>query len=161
MTYRRSEYNKMNLFIVNIVKHYVIRKIWGHKIPFYMHVIVSEWVSEVAQLCLILCDPVDCSLPGSSVHGILQERILDWVAISFSRGSSWSMDWTWVFHTAGRRFTLWAIREALKKHKLSYKYEFTAVGLYMSNKYCKASLKISPKAYYIEWSQKEKNTIMY
>ena len=43
---------------------------------------------EVAQLCLTLCDPMDCSLPGSSVHGILQARILEWVAISFSRGSS-------------------------------------------------------------------------
>ena len=38
--------------------------------------------------CPTLCDPMDCSLPGSSVHGILQERILEWVAISFSRGSS-------------------------------------------------------------------------
>ena len=44
--------------------------------------------SEVAQLCPILCDLADCSLPGSSVHGILQARILEWVAISFSRGSS-------------------------------------------------------------------------
>ena len=44
--------------------------------------------SEVAQSCPTLCDPVDCSPPGSSVHGILQARILEWVAISFSRGSS-------------------------------------------------------------------------
>ena len=44
--------------------------------------------SEVAQSCPTLCDPVDCSLPGSSVHGILQARILEWVTISFSRGSS-------------------------------------------------------------------------
>ena len=42
----------------------------------------------VAQSCQTLCHPMDCSLPGSSVHGILQERILEWVAISFSRGSS-------------------------------------------------------------------------
>ena len=42
----------------------------------------------VAQSCPTLCDPMDCSLPGSSVHGILQERVLEWVAISFSRGSS-------------------------------------------------------------------------
>ena len=41
------------------------------------------------QLCLTLCDPIDCSPPGSSVHGISQARILEWVAISFSRGSSW------------------------------------------------------------------------
>ena len=44
--------------------------------------------SEVAQLYLTLCDPMDCNLPGSSVHGILQARVLEWVAISFSRGSS-------------------------------------------------------------------------
>jgi len=44
------------------------------------------------QLCLILCNPMDSSLPGSSVHGILQARILEWVAISF-RGSSWPRDW--------------------------------------------------------------------
>ena len=43
-------------------------------------------MSEVAQLCLTLCDPMDCSLPGSSVHGIFQARVLDWVAISFSGG---------------------------------------------------------------------------
>ena len=43
---------------------------------------------QIAQLCLTLCDPMECSLPGSSVHGILQARILEWVAISFSRESS-------------------------------------------------------------------------
>ena len=48
----------------------------------------SESESEVAQSCPTLCDPVDCSPPSSSVHGILQARILEWVAISFSRGSS-------------------------------------------------------------------------
>ena len=50
-----------------------------------------------------LSDPMDCSLPGSSVHGILQARILEWVAISF-RGSSWPRDWTWVSSIAGRFF---------------------------------------------------------
>ena len=44
--------------------------------------------SEVAQSCPTLCDPMDCSLPGSSVHGIFQARVLEWVAISFSRASS-------------------------------------------------------------------------
>ena len=46
------------------------------------------------QLCPTLCDPVDCSLPGSSVLGILQARILKWVAIPFSRGSSQPVDQT-------------------------------------------------------------------
>ena len=58
--------------------------------------------------------PVDCSPPSSSVHGILQARILEWVAISFSRGSSRPRDRTQVSHTAGRCFNLCATREALK-----------------------------------------------
>ena len=45
----------------------------------------SEWV-KVTELCLTLCDPMHCSLPGSSVHGILQARILEWIAFPFSRG---------------------------------------------------------------------------
>ena len=55
----------------------------------------------VTQSCLTLCDPTDCNPPGSSVHGIFQARILEWVAISFSRGSSWPRDRTWVSHIAG------------------------------------------------------------
>ena len=54
---------------------------------------------------------MDCSLPGSSVHGILQARILEWVAIPFSRGSSWLRDWTQVSHPAGRFFAIWATME--------------------------------------------------
>ena len=52
---------------------------------------------SVAQSCLTLCDPIDCSPPGFSAHGIIQARILEWVAISYSQGSSWPRDWTWVF----------------------------------------------------------------
>ena len=51
----------------------------------------------LAKLCLILCNPMDCSPPGSSVHGIFQPRTLEWVAISFSNCSSWLRDQTWVF----------------------------------------------------------------
>ena len=61
--------------------------------------------SEVAQPCPTLCNAMDCSLPGFSVHGILQARILEWVTISFSRGSSLPKDWTWVSHIGGRCFT--------------------------------------------------------
>ena len=50
----------------------------------------------VPQSCLTLCDSMNSSLPSSSVHGILQARILEWVAIPFSRGSSWPADWTQV-----------------------------------------------------------------
>ena len=62
------------------------------------------------QLCLTLCDPMDCIPPDSSVHGILQARILEWVAMPFSRGSSWSRNGTWVSCIADRFFTLWATR---------------------------------------------------
>ena len=60
------------------------------------------------RLCPTLCDPKDCSPPGSSVHGILQARIPEWGAVSFSRGSSWPRDRTWVSCTAGRFFAVWA-----------------------------------------------------
>ena len=56
---------------------------------------------SVTQSCPTLCDPKDCSPPGSSVHGIVQARILEWFAIPFSRGSSWPRDQTWVFYNAG------------------------------------------------------------
>ena len=69
----------------------------------------------VAQSRPTLCDPMDCSLPGSSVHGILQRRILEWVAISFSRGSSQPRDRTQVSSIEGRFFTLWATRKATRK----------------------------------------------
>ena len=60
-----------------------------------------------------LCDPMDCSSPGCSVRGILQARMLEWVAISFPRGSSQPRDGTLVSHIAGRLFTIWATREVL------------------------------------------------
>ena len=59
------------------------------------------------------CDPMDCSLPGSSIQGILQARILEWVDISYSRGSSRSRNQTPISCVAGRFFTNWAMREAL------------------------------------------------
>ena len=59
----------------------------------------------VAQLCLTLCDPVDCSPPGSSVHGVSQARILEWFAIYFCRGTSRPRDWTRVSCLASRHFT--------------------------------------------------------
>ena len=72
-----------------------------------------EIESVVAQLCPALSNPMDCSLPGSSVRGILQARILEWIAIPFSRGSSRPRNRTWVSCIAGRFFTVWAPREAL------------------------------------------------
>ena len=72
---------------------------------------VKKWkfVSDSLQLYLTLCNPMDCSPAGSSVHGILQARILQWVAVSFSRGSSWPG----VSCIADRFFTIWAPREAI------------------------------------------------
>ena len=62
-----------------------------------------------AQSCPTLCDPMDCCLPGSSALGILQARILEWVAISLSRGSSQFRNRTQVSCVVGRFFTVWAI----------------------------------------------------
>ena len=66
----------------------------------------------VTQLCPALCDPMDCSLPASSVHGILQAQMLEWVAIPFSREFSQPRDGSQVFCIAGRFLTIWAIKEA-------------------------------------------------
>ena len=86
--------------------------IWPH---------VPEVKVLVAQQCLTLWDSMNYSLPGFSVHGILQATMLERVAIPFSRGYSWVRDQNWVSHTAGRFFINWTTREAL------YLYKFTEV----------------------------------
>ena len=90
---------------------FIIAKVWKQpKCPSTdkcinkIYVYVCERVL-VTQSCPTLCNPVDCTPPGSSVHAILQARILEWVAISSSRRSSQPRDWTHVFCTAGRFFT--------------------------------------------------------
>ena len=60
-----------------------------------------------------ICDPMDCSPPGSSIHGILQARILEWLSMPSSRGSSQARDQTKVSHITYGFFTVWATREAL------------------------------------------------
>ena len=75
-------------------------------------VLQAQSESEVAQSCPTFCDPMDWSLPGSSVHRIFQAIVLEWIAISFSRGSSQPRDQTRVSHIVDRRFTIWATREA-------------------------------------------------
>ena len=70
-----------------------------------------ESESEVAQSCSTLCDTMDYSLPGSSIQGIFQARILEWVAISFLRRSSQPRDWTCISCIVGRGFTIWATRD--------------------------------------------------
>ena len=78
----------------------------------------------VAQLCPTLCNPMDCSLPGSSVHGILQARILERVAISFSMGSSWPRDWTpvpcigrWILYHLSQQGSLSLFRYSIMAHQ--------------------------------------------
>ena len=103
--------------------HYIFRALRAcHCVEYFIScvcvcVCVSALVSvracSITQLCLTLCDPMDCSPPVSSVHWIFQARTLEWVAISFSMGSSWPRDRTQVSCIAGRRFTLWATRKAL------------------------------------------------
>ena len=67
----------------------------------------------VTQSCPSLCNCVDCSPPGFSFHGILQVRILEWIATSFSRGSSWPRDRTQISCITLRFFTIWAPWETL------------------------------------------------
>ena len=66
------------------------------KVEVLSHSVVSDF----------FCDPMDCSPPDSSVHGILQVRILEWAAVPFSRGSSQPRDQTHISHTVGRFFTI-------------------------------------------------------
>ena len=77
----------------------------GRKAMTNLWVCVCVCVCEVAQSCPTLCNPVDCSPPDSSVHRILQARILEWVAISFSRGSSQPRDRSQISCVAGGFFT--------------------------------------------------------
>ena len=87
---------------------------------------------ESLQVCLTLCDPMNCSLPGSSVHGILQSRILDWVAMPTSRGSSQPRDQTHISCVscfADGVFTVNTTREALKSGIYSYRFIHTSLSL--------------------------------
>ena len=70
--------------------------------------------AECAQSCPILCSPMDCNPPGSSVHGLFQARILYWVAVSFSEGSSRPRDWTLVSYTGRQVLYHWATWEAAR-----------------------------------------------
>ena len=77
------------------------------------HTYTYMYMRQVLKSCPTLCDPMNYSSPSSSVHGILQERILEWVARLSCRGSSRPRDRTWVSRIAGRLFTIWATREIL------------------------------------------------
>lgn len=83
-----------------------------------IHVVAPDisylfWLHSI-QLCPTLCDPMNCNLPGSSAHGIFQARMLEWVAISLSRGSSEPRDWTQVSCTTGRFFSDWSYQGCIQ-----------------------------------------------
>ena len=100
------------LYIVTLLITYMQGTSW-ETLGWKKHKLESrlKW-SEVAQSCPTLGDPMDCSLPGSSVHGIFQAIVLEWIAISFSRGSSQPRDRTQVSHIVDRHFTVWATKIA-------------------------------------------------
>ena len=110
----------------------------------YLFLHIAKW-SEVAQSWLTFGDLVDCSPPGSSIHGILQARILEWIAISFSRGSSQPRDRTQVSCIAGRHFNLWATRKAL--HIVSKSVSLHIVSPLNTNEFCSKSTFISPTSH--------------
>ena len=87
---------------------------WSHQLKSRTNFVslLTGVCMSVAQLCLTLCNPIDCSLSGSSTHWILQARILEWVPIPFFRGSSRPSDWTQVSLIVHRFFADWATREA-------------------------------------------------
>ena len=105
--------------------------------PLYMNVHVF-----ITQLCLTLCDPMDCNPPSSSVHGILQARLLKWVAIPFSRGSSQPRDRTQVSCIAGRFSTIWNTREAhcIYCHLCQRLVDHMCMGLFLHFTYISLSL---------------------
>ena len=77
------------------------------------HFFLTPVPVKLLQSCPALSDPMDHSAPGSSLHGIHQARVLEWIAISFSRGSPRPRDRTWISRIPGRHSNLWATREAL------------------------------------------------
>ena len=79
---------------------------WINKFLLYSTGSYIQCVALVVQSCSALCDPVDCTLVGSSVHGILQARVLEWIAIPFSIGTSQPRDRTLVSCITGRSFTV-------------------------------------------------------
>ena len=96
---------------------------WGSPFPIWNQsvvpcpvLIVASWPAyRFLKSCPTLCDPIDCSSPGSSVHGILQARKVEWVAIPFSKRSSQSRNQTQVSCTVGRFSTVWATRVRERK----------------------------------------------
>ena len=106
------QWQKMCHFFYSGLLFYKCFWLWcSLHLPLEAHLSMNPQPAKIAQLCLTLCNSMDRSPPGSSVCGIPQVRILEWVVIPFSRGSSQLRNWTLVSHTAGKSFTFWATRK--------------------------------------------------
>jgi len=90
-----------------------LTKIWLFLLPILSSFIQLLLLLLFSHCCIWLFNPMDCDPPGSSVHRISQARILEWVAVSFSRGSSQSRDWTHVSYIERKIIYHWATREPL------------------------------------------------
>ena len=103
---------------LHISEFYISTDSIKHEVKIFLKVLVTQ---SCPTLCVI---PMDCSLSGSSVHGILQAWMLEWIAIHFFKGSPWPRDQTWVCCIAGRFFIIWATREnksqKFPKEKLTF-----------------------------------------
>ena len=112
----------------------------------------------VSRSVVFLCDPMDGSPPSSSVHGILQARILEWVVIPISRRFSWPRDQTWVSCIGGRFFTIWST-ETLEiaplfhhlSHPLSLPSKLSIQNIYYLNYFLYFSLLIY-SCFFLSWS---------
>ena len=101
------------MFLLHAFSHLLLSSSQSIHYPSFL--VTGCFCCSVTKSCLTLCDPKDCSLPCSSVHRFSQARIVEWVAISSSRGSSWPRDWTHVSCiscVASRFFVCWATGEA-------------------------------------------------
>ena len=106
-----TNWNISTIFIVTFKKKNVCEMRWicdsAHKL-----LISFICMCLVAKLCLTLCYPMDCNLPGSSVYGIFQARIVEWIAISLCRGSSQPRDWICTSCIGKQILYQWATWEA-------------------------------------------------
>ena len=113
-------FEPMQMKYISVWKEPSVSNLYSHPNTFSLLLFLflknTKWT--VSLLVVSVCDPVGCSPPSSSVHGILQAIILEWAAIRFSWGSSWLRDQIWVPYIAGRFFTIWATREALKYYSI-------------------------------------------
>ena len=113
-----------------LCKHFkLFIKTFNDRLINILHIYIVYVIYLVAPSCPTLCDLMDCSPPSFSVHGILQARILEWVATPFSWGSSQLRDQTWVSCIAGGFFTFWATREARYACNICVYNQYVCVGM--------------------------------